>query len=402
MTTKIKKKKKILWQKYIGMACFMLMGAVCGVLMAGYLDVSLSENRPIWQTILSLLGLFVLMYLAILAQLIIHEAGHLLFGLLSGYQFSSFRIMSFMWVKENDRIRLRRLSIAGTGGQCLMVPPELVDGKIPVLLYNLGGAFMNVIAGLIFLGLYFTFADIPFLSTVMLLFAIIGLALAVMNGVPMRMGTVDNDGYNAFSLQRSREALRSFWVQMKVNEQIAKGMRLRDMPEEWFAMPSDEDMKNSMIAVIGVFACNRLMDAQLFADADRLMAHLLEIDSGIVGLHRNLMICDRMYCELITGNRREVLEEMLSKEQRNFMKSMKKFPSVLRTEYVYALLGEQNIEKANQVKAKFEKCARTYPYPNDVQSERELMELAENVASETGIETVISVNAAKNGTENGK
>lgn len=386
MNTKAKKKKKILWQKYIAMAGFMLIGAVCGILMVRYLEVRSSADQPLWQEILFLLGLLLLMYLAIFVQMILHEAGHLLFGLLSGYQFSSFRIMSFMWVKENDRIRFRRLTIAGTGGQCLMVPPELVDGKIPVLFYNLGGSLMNVIAGLIFLGFYFAFEDIPFLSTVMLLFAIIGLALAVMNGVPMRMGTVDNDGYNAFSLRRSRAALRSFWVQMKVNEQISKGIRLKDMPEEWFAMPSDDEMKNSMIAVMGVLACNRLMDAHLFAEADRRMAHLLEVDSRIVGLHRNLMICDRMYCEMMAENRREVLSEMLSREQRKFMKSMKKFPSVLRTGYVYALLGEENIEKANQVKAQFERCARAYPYPNEIQSERELMELAANMASGNGAE----------------
>ena len=35
------------------------------------------------------------------------------------------------------------------------------------------------------------------------------------------------------------------------------------------------------------------------------------------------------------------------------------------------------IKKANKVKTQFEKCAKTYPYQNDVQSERELREIAE-------------------------
>ena len=29
-----------------------------------------------------------------------------------------------------------------------------------------------------------------------------------------------------------------------MNEQTAKGVRIKDMPDEWFAMPSDEEMKN--------------------------------------------------------------------------------------------------------------------------------------------------------------
>ena len=136
-------------------------------------------------------------------------------------------------------------------------------------------------------------------------------------------------------------------------------------------------MKNSMVAVMGVFACNRQMDAERFEEADRLMAHMLEIDSGMVGLHRNLMICDRITIELMTENRPNVLNEMLGWEQQKFMKQMKNFPSVLRTEYIYALLYREDAALAEKYKAKFEKVAKTYPYQTDIQSERALMELAE-------------------------
>ena len=56
-----------------------------------------------------------------------------------------------------------------------------------------------------------------------------------MNGIPMRLGNVDNDGYNALCLGKSPAALRSFWLQMKINQQISRGVRLKDMPEDWFA-----------------------------------------------------------------------------------------------------------------------------------------------------------------------
>ena len=59
------------------------------------------------------------------------------------------------------------------------------------------------------------------------------------------------------------------------------------------------------------------------------------------------------------------------------MKSMKKFPSVLRTWYAYALLAERDGEKARKIKDQFEKCAKSYPYPSDIASERELMERVE-------------------------
>ena len=58
------------------------------------------------------------------------------------------------------------------------------------------------------------------------------------------------------------------------------------------------------------------------------------------------------------------------------MKAMKTSPSVLRTQYAYALLAEKNAAGAKKWLDLFEKVAKTYPYPVDVESERELMEIA--------------------------
>ena len=371
-----KKPKKILWQQYIGIAFMMLIGAVCGYLMIMFID-KFSDDTPLNEEILSLVGLFIGMYVALFFHLIVHEAGHLIFGLLTGYKFSSFRIGSFMWMKENGKLTLKRLSIAGTGGQCLMAPPNIKDGKMPLVLYNLGGSFINIIIGALFLVGYFLCSDIPFLSHLLLIFAFVGFAIALMNGIPMRMGTVDNDGYNAFALSRNKEAVEAFWVQLKVVEQSSKGIRTKDMPSEWFAVPSDSAMKNSMVATRGVFACNRLMDAEQFEEADALMSHLLEIDSGIVGLHRNLLMCDRMFIELIGENRHDIIENMLTKEQKKFMKAMRRFPSVLRTEYALALLFEKDKVKAEKIQAEFEKVSKSYPYKHEVDSERDLLRIVD-------------------------
>jgi len=371
-----KKHKKILWQQYIGIAFMMLIGAVCGYLMIMFTD-KFSDDTPLNEEILSLVGLFIGMYVALFFHLIVHEAGHLIFGLLTGYKFSSFRIGSFMWMKENGKLTLKRLSIAGTGGQCLMSPPEMKDGKIPLVMYNLGGSFINIILGVLFGVGYFLCSGIPFLSPLLLIFAFVGIAIALMNGIPMRMGTVDNDGYNAFALSRNKEAVEAFWVQLKVVEQSSKGIRTKDMPSEWFAVPSDSAMKNSMVATRGVFACNRLMDAEQFEEADALMSHLLEIDSGIVGLHRNLLMCDRMFIELIGENRHDIIENMLTKEQKKFMKAMKRFPSVLRTEYALVALFDKDKSKAEKIQADFEKVSKTYPYKHEVDSERDLLRIVD-------------------------
>ena len=79
-------------------------------------------------------------------------------------------------------------------------------------------------------------------------------------------------------------------------------------------------------------------------------------------------------------NRREAVEAMLTKELKAFMKQMKNFPSVQRVEYAMALLTEKDAIKAEKIRTRFEKSAKRYPYPSEVQSERELMEIAREKA----------------------
>ena len=81
---------------------------------------------------------------------------------------------------------------------------------------------------------------------------------------------------------------------------------------------------------------------------------------------------------MIRDNRREVLDDMYTLELKKFMQTMKKFPSVLRTEYAYALLVEQDEEKAEKILKVFDKCAKSYPYESDIQMERELIVYAKD------------------------
>ncbi|MDR3269990.1 MAG: M50 family metallopeptidase, partial [Peptococcaceae bacterium] len=84
------------------------------------------------QTILprgisSLCILLVYFGIAVVVQLIVHEAGHRVCGLLTGYRFLSFRVFRWMIVKRDDTLQLKEFSLKGTMGQCLLVPPDRID-----------------------------------------------------------------------------------------------------------------------------------------------------------------------------------------------------------------------------------------------------------------------------------
>ena len=321
--------------------------------------------------------MLVLMYAAFFLQLILHEGGHLVFGLMSGYGFSSFRVGSFMLLKDQKGFHWKRLKLSGTGGQCLMTCPEPKNGMIPVILYNLGGALINVITGLLFLALW-KFLSVPgMLHDFFLFMAIAGLFYGAVNGIPLHTGSVDNDGMNAINLTRSRESNRAFQIQLRINGAVASGIRPDEMPDEWFEIPSAESMKNPMVAAVGYMAAARMLGPDRLSEAKNLEDRILSEAEGLVGIQRGLLICDRIYTELLTDQDPKVLNSLLTKQQLQFMKQMKNYPSVLRTRYTLALLKDRDSAAAEKIKKQFDKMARTYPYEVDITTERELMTLAE-------------------------
>ena len=62
-------------------------------------------------------------FVAIVLNTFFHELGHLIFGLLTGYRFLSFRIFGLMLTRESGSLRFKKHSMPGTLGQCLMAPP---------------------------------------------------------------------------------------------------------------------------------------------------------------------------------------------------------------------------------------------------------------------------------------
>ena len=376
-------KKKFDFRQYIGLLFFLVIGGVCGWFFGYYLGETVSAGAGLGETLMSvgilLLGFYVMLYL----QIVVHEAGHLVFGLLTGYRFSLFRIGSLTFLRDpvSGKIRVKRMQLAGTGGQCLLVPPQPVDGKIPFALYHLGGSLMNLIASAVFFVLYLICRPIPTLSLIMLVGVIVGIAYAMMNGIPMRLGAIDNDGYNLYAQTKSQTAMEAMRIQLLIAEASARGVRLRDMPEEWFVIPAGASLENSMVAVISVFACNSLMDEGKYDEAEEAIRSLCAAKTGMVGVHRSLLICDRLTCLLLRGDT-AAAEQCLTKQLLSFMKAMKNNPTILRCQYAVARLLKQDDGEAQAVMKRFELCAKTHPFVSDIESEREIIAAIDAVKTE--------------------
>lgn len=156
----------------------MIVGGIIGYAVGKIAGDSLSSvDKP------NIILFLITGVIAFILHIIVHEAGHLVFGLLSGYKFVSFRVFDFKIIKdENGKLSFRYEKIAGTGGQCLMRAPEYVEGKFKYKLYLLGGVIFNIVFSIV------SWLILPSYYT--LLFALIGFTLAFLNLIPMGF----NDG----------------------------------------------------------------------------------------------------------------------------------------------------------------------------------------------------------------
>ena len=180
-----KKSKKSSLDKILPTVLYMgfcgLAGAFGGMAMVKVLP----KDAPNWQEILGILLVMIAFVVILVIQIFIHELGHMVCGLMSGYEFISIRFFGFMIMKENGKLVKKKYSIAGTGGQCIMIPP-ITDGTSPTQLFNWGGCIANVIASVIAIPFAILFWDKALLSMFLLMFSTIGFYAAIINGIPLK------------------------------------------------------------------------------------------------------------------------------------------------------------------------------------------------------------------------
>ena len=351
-----------------------LMAILIGIVLGLGISFARSSYGP-----LPLLLFLLWAYCSMLLHILLHETGHLLCGLLTGYRFVSFRVFSWVWIKKDGRIRCRRHSLPGTAGQCLMGPPDLPPDKMPYVLYHLGGGLANLLISVPAIVLAVLFREIPFVFALLMIFGAMGTLFAITNLVPLN-GKVANDGMNLWMMRKHESSRRALWVQLKVNEQLAHGLRLRDMDAEWFHYPPLETISDSITAFWVVCAESRFMDEHRFAEAEALIEAIWDKNIPLSEVHRRLILCDQAFCALLAGRTEQASEILQERKQQKFLLSMPNFPMVLRTQYAFSLLAKKDAEEARKFQEKLDLLRDKVPNQGDWESERELLHFAEESA----------------------
>lgn len=342
----------------------LLKSILAGWLISGFLPTSCQTiDVPASQGWLLLPLTIISFLLAGILQIAIHEAGHVFFGWLTGYRFLSYRLLNLHWQRVDGKLKLFRHSLAGTAGQALMIPPQPVEGKIPYVLYNLGGGLANLITLPLCYGLTYFIPQFALLWDTLAFFGLIG---ALTNLIPLGK-TFPNDGYNIYSIAKHPKGSLYLYAQLAVHAKMAQGVPYQDMPKDLFLIPEKEDITNPIIFSASLNWVNRLMALNQFEEARDYLDSLAIDQQPLSQIYRVLGKITLSYLDLLCQQTTSI---PFDKEEWKLIEALSKSqPMATVFAYAYHSLVDGDDKKAEQALEQFTKLAKTYPYPVDYADE---------------------------------
>lgn len=352
-----------------------LIGAIAGgfgaTFFANIQDKYFSETVPGF-IVISFVAFSLL--ISVFLVVLIHEAGHLVMGLLTGYEFVSFRVGSLTWVKENEKLVRKKFAIAGTGGQCIMTHARVEHPEdIPFFWYHFGGVFFNIITVCVSV-LVVIFAPNPFVKIGFAMLGLVSAALGIVNILPTKSTGVATDGYNLALLMKSKLDRVCIYKLLLINAMQYEGVKLEDMPKELTTF-SDEEKSCESGAALRVIETNMLLDRHEFEQAEMLYAKLSN-DDDMPGVYKNECLCEQMFCMIMNGKSKAEINKVYDKKLKQYIEATGKYYVMRkRLMYAYYRLVEKDDEKANKEYELAENMKNTYPSVGEYLAEMELMQV---------------------------
>lgn len=328
-----------------------------------YFFLSLQTEYP--------LAVILTMLASIPFMIVTHELGHLIFGLLTGYRFVSFRVFSFMLVKSEGKWAIRRMSLPGTGGQCLMAPPRKRDGKFPFVLYNLGGILFCGVLSLIpiAIGLSGEGSD---LRMMLFLFGFVSFAMNLMNAIPTNGKSMINDATNLKMALRSDVAKSALWNQLEYVSLHAQNIRTADMPEKLFFLPEKEELSNPLIFWQVLAAVERAEDTGDYEKAKDIAFSALDRASAVAPLYKGVLQIEAVYLASILGEDSDRADACF--EDMRKTPAFRTFAAFHRASYAYLLLIKKDLPAAQKALAELREKIRKAPYPAETAFEQKQLD----------------------------
>ena len=364
--------KKIL--KLIGsLAIGTIIGLILAFLLILFIDGSegLSNAMNIdvnaSKIAISIACTFASLIITAILQFALHEVGHLLFGLASGYKFSSIRLYKYAIVKDDSGYHVKKFNIQGTGGQCIMTLPEDTNpSRVPFFWYNAGGVIVNMLLFAISI-IVLSCCDLGMVTeSFFIMLAFTGAFIALTNGVPLSFNGLCNDGRNILLLMRNKRSRRFFLRMMQTASELSRGKRLKDMPREWFEDIPVDSPKDYFLLANRINYAALLEDSGRFDEARRVYEEISSFEKDLPGMIKLEIGADHILMELLTTARHDIAETIYDKWLKAYINSSYKYSPIKAVAlYALALHHDNDPVRAKQLLDELESHREDYLMPGE-------------------------------------
>ena len=366
-------------KKYIFQIIFFLVCVALGC-GAGYSIITyFGDELPLWLVYLRITEGILLMCLALFLQIILHEMGHMIAALLRGWKFISFMTLGWVLSRKNGKFHLTRFSIAGAGGQCLMMPPAEGETDWGIAVYNAGGVLMNFVTSLpaiILLTLCHTI--LPWdIAIFLVLFAVTGLGFALVNGIPVVMGGLPNDGKNIQKLRKDKFATKVFLTTMRFVGRLQQGETIDQIMPGYLCDGQQLDYANPLHQSALTFDASLAIARLDFEKAYVLFTKIDEHNTEMIDIYRKELTFEKIYLYLVSPRNDKDVKDLMNEDFLKYMNALCAFrPTALRAKYTYTLLYEHNVQEAEKLRLQFDRVCNKYHILGEVKTEQNLVEYA--------------------------
>lgn len=353
-----------------------VMLTYCALLLAGFLERDSLLAR--WGIYLLLMPL---MYLLRYLLALIHEAGHMIGGWLTGRRMYSVSVAGWTLLRRGGSLRWGYEATPGVGGLCAMVTDRtpqpfalyLLSGPLATLL--LGGA-CAVLAVRTFPArdLYWDEALRMALAHVPLtMLAVLGVWSGLVNLIPQRHAGGMSDGMQLWLLSRDR-ACRAAWEQEgRIAWAEHQGQSKADMPEEFFAHPPIARDMPPYAAGLAVQQVSRLLSREDYAAALALCHELLDAQVPFAPLQQLGIVRTGALCEAMLDGPGPLCRRMQDRDMVRLMQFTRRTRGTLLAWYAMAKLISRDELAAGQHRAAYARAAARSPYHESVRADEEFI-----------------------------
>ena len=216
---------------------------------------------------------------ALAIAMIVHEAGHLVGGALSGFQFRLISIGPLRIARRPDgRPALERNRTLNVAGGATVVAPKIGYTTAEMARFIVGGPLASLMFGIIGLVVAYRLETYPLLAFIWFAVGSLSSLIFMVNVLPISSSGFDSDGMQLFDLFRGGSLSHAKLAALNVIAESTNGVRPRDLSEEplktLLAHETGRAAKFTWIGQLITFA--RMLDLDRADDARGYLDLLLE------------------------------------------------------------------------------------------------------------------------------